>query len=63
MKHVPGRNRDEAGRAENSQAEKSTNSDLPDEASQRDLTRERTFREVVDKINQKYAGVFRRLSK
>jgi hypothetical protein len=63
VKHVPGRNRDEAGRAENSQAEKSTNSDPPDETSQRDVTRERKFREVVDKINQQYASVFRRLSK
>lgn len=63
MKHVPGSNRDEVGRAETSQAETSTNSHLPDVTSQRDVTRERKFRETVAKINQQYAGVFRRLSK
>jgi hypothetical protein len=61
MKHVP--NRNEPRRAESSEVDKSTNSQIPDATSKRDVTRERKFREILEEINQKYAGVFRRLSK
>jgi hypothetical protein len=40
----------------------STNGQVLVVTPRRDPARERKFREIVDKINQKYAGVFRRLS-
>jgi hypothetical protein len=48
---------------ENAEAEIPIDSQVSGVTAKRDAARERKFREVVDKINQKYAGVFRRLSK
>jgi hypothetical protein len=59
MKHIqPGDNRDGA---ENS--EEPASSEVLDLALQHDEARKRKFRETVDEINQRYAAVFRRLSK
>jgi antitoxin MazE len=53
---------DQLGLDENGEVELSTNGQVLVVTPKRDPTRERRFRKSLDKINQKYAGVFRRLS-
>jgi len=45
------------------EAELSTNGKILGESPKRNGARERRFQEAVEKINQKYADLFRRLSK
>jgi antitoxin component of MazEF toxin-antitoxin module len=53
---------DQLGLDENAEVELSTNGQVLVVTPTRDPARERKFRKSLDKINQKYAGVFRRLS-
>jgi len=53
---------DELGLDENSEVEVSTNGQLIVIAPKRNAARERKFRKAADKINRKYAGLFKRLS-
>src|SRR6266567_1635961 len=50
------------GLDENAEVELSTNGQVLVVTPRRDPARERKFRKSVEKINQKYAGLFRRLS-
>jgi len=51
------------GLDEDSEVEISTNGQVIVLTPKRDSARERKFRKSVEKINRKYAGLFRRLSK
>ncbi len=53
---------EELGLDENSEVELSTNGQILVVTPRRESSRERKFRKAVDKINRKYAGLFRRLS-
>ena len=53
---------DQLGLDENAEVELSTNGQVLVVTPRRDPARERKFRKSLDKINEKYAGVFRRLS-
>jgi len=53
---------DQLGLDENGEVELSTNGQVLVVTPKRDPVREHKFRKSLDKINQKYAGVFRRLS-
>ncbi len=53
---------EELGLDENSEVEVSTNGQIIVITPKRDSARDRTFRKAVDKINRKYAGLFKRLS-
>lgn len=53
---------EELGLDENSEVEISTNGQVIVLTPKRDSGRERKFRKSVEKINRKYAGLFRRLS-
>jgi antitoxin MazE len=48
---------------ENTELEISTNGDVIVVTPTRDKARERKFRKAVQKINRKYAGLFRKLAK
>jgi antitoxin component of MazEF toxin-antitoxin module len=50
------------GLDENSEVEVSTNGQVLVLTPKRDSARERRFRKSADKINRKYAGLFKRLS-
>jgi antitoxin MazE len=53
---------DQLGLDENAEVELSTNGQVLVVTPKRSAARERKFREAVTKINEKYAGLFRRLS-
>ncbi|HEV2722639.1 MAG TPA: AbrB/MazE/SpoVT family DNA-binding domain-containing protein [Thermoanaerobaculia bacterium] len=53
---------EELGLDEDSEVEVSTNGQIIVIAPKRHASRERRFRKSVEKINQKYAGLFKRLS-
>jgi antitoxin component of MazEF toxin-antitoxin module len=53
---------EQLGLDENSEVEISTNGQVIVLTPKRDSARERKFRKSVEKINRKYAGLFRRLS-
>jgi antitoxin component of MazEF toxin-antitoxin module len=53
---------DQLGLDENAEVELFTNGQVLIVTPRRGPARERKFREIVDEINKKYAGVFRRLS-
>ena len=53
---------EELGLDENSEVEVSTNGQIIVITPKRDSARDRKFRKAVDKINRKYAGLFKRLS-
>jgi len=53
---------EELGLDENSEVEVSTNGQVIVLTPKRDPGRERKFRKSMEKINRKYAGLFRRLS-
>jgi len=53
---------DQLGLDENAEVEVSTNGQIIVITPKRSSGRERKFRKAVDKINRKYAGLFRRLS-
>lgn len=53
---------EQLGIDENTELELSTNGDVLVVTPVRDRKRERKFRKAVEKINRKYAGLFRRLS-
>ena len=53
---------EQLGIDENTDLELSTNGDVLVVTPVRDRKRERKFRKAVEKINRKYAGLFRRLS-
>jgi antitoxin component of MazEF toxin-antitoxin module len=53
---------EQLGIDENTELEISTNGDVLVVTPVRDRKRERKFRKAVEKINRKYAGLFRRLS-
>jgi antitoxin component of MazEF toxin-antitoxin module len=53
---------DELGLDENAEVEVSTNGQIIVITPKRDSARDRKFRKAVDKINRKYAGLFKRLS-
>lgn len=53
---------EELGLDENSEVEISSNGDVLVVTPLRDAAREKKFRKAVDKINHKYAGLFRRLA-
>lgn len=53
---------EELGLDENSEVEVSTNGDVLVMTPLRTAAREKKFRKSVDKINRKYAGLFRRLA-
>ncbi|HEV7573556.1 MAG TPA: AbrB/MazE/SpoVT family DNA-binding domain-containing protein [Thermoanaerobaculia bacterium] len=53
---------DQLGLAENAEVELSTNGQVLVVTPKRSAARERKFREAVVEINEKYAGLFRRLS-
>jgi antitoxin component of MazEF toxin-antitoxin module len=53
---------EQLGIDENTELELSTNGDVMVVTPVRDRKRERKFRKAVEKINRKYAGLFRRLS-
>jgi antitoxin MazE len=53
---------DELGLDENSEVEISTNGQIIVVTPKRSSARERKFRNAADKINRKYAGLFKRLS-
>jgi antitoxin component of MazEF toxin-antitoxin module len=53
---------DQLGLDENTEVELSTYGQVLVVTPKRGPGRERKFREIVDEINKKYAGVFRRLS-
>ena len=53
---------EELGLDENSEVEVSTNGQMIVITPKRSAARERRFRKAADKINQQYAGLFKRLS-
>ena len=53
---------DELGLDENAEVEVSTNGQVIVITPRRSSARDRRFRKAVDKINRKYAGLFKRLS-
>jgi len=53
---------EELGLDENAEVEVSTNGQVIVITPKRSSARDRKFRKAVDKINQKYAGLFKRLS-
>jgi len=53
---------EELGLDENAEVEVSTNGQVIVITPKRSATRDRKFRKAVDKINRKYAGLFKRLS-
>lgn len=53
---------EQLGIDETTELELSTNGDVLVVTPVRDRTRERKFRKAVEKINKKYAGLFRRLA-
>jgi antitoxin component of MazEF toxin-antitoxin module len=53
---------DQLGLDENAEVELSIDGQVLVVTPRRESTRERKFRTIVDEINKKYAGVFRRLS-
>jgi len=53
---------DELGLDENAEVEVSTNGQIIVITPKRSAARDRKFRNAVDKINRKYAGLFKRLS-
>jgi len=53
---------EELGLDENAEVEVSTNGQVIVITPKRTSARDRKFRNAVDKINQKYAGLFKRLS-
>lgn len=53
---------EELGLDENSEVEVSTNGQIIVITPKRSSARDRKFRHAVDKINRKYAGLFKRLS-
>ena len=53
---------EELGLDENAEVELSTNGQVLVVTPKRNPARERKFRKAVEKINRKYAGLFRRLS-
>ena len=53
---------DELELDENSEVEVSTNGQIIIITPKRDAARQRRFRKAADKINRKYAGLFKRLS-
>ena len=53
---------DQLGLDEHAEVELSTNGQVLVVTPKRDPARERKFRKSVEKINQKYSGLFRRLS-
>lgn len=53
---------EELGLDENAKVEVSTNGQVIIITPKRSAARERTFRNAADKINRKYAGLFKRLS-
>ncbi len=53
---------EQLGLDENSEVEMSTNGQILVIMPKRDSARERKFRKSADKINRKYAGLFKRLS-
>ncbi len=53
---------EELGLDENAEVEVSTNGQVIVITPKRSTARDRKFRKAVDKINAKYAGLFRRLS-
>jgi antitoxin component of MazEF toxin-antitoxin module len=53
---------EELGLDENSEVEVSTNGELVVITPLREAAREKKFRNAADKINRKYAGLFRRLA-
>jgi antitoxin MazE len=54
---------EQLGIDESTELEISTNGDVLVVTPVRDRARERKFRKAVEKINRKYAGLFRRLAK
>lgn len=54
--------RKQVGLDENSEVEISINDDVVTVTPVRDMTRERKFREAIEKMDKKYAGLFRRLA-
>jgi len=53
---------EQLGLDESSEVEVSTNGQIIVITPKRDSARDRRFRKAVDKINRKYAGLFKRLS-
>ena len=53
---------EELGLDENAEVEVSTNGQIIVITPKRNPARERKFRKAVDKVNRKYAGLFKRLS-
>jgi antitoxin MazE len=53
---------EELGLDENAEVEVSTNGQVIVITPKRDSARDRKFRKAVDKVNSKYAGLFKRLS-
>ena len=53
---------EELGLDENAEVEVSTNGQIIVITPKRSPARERKFRKAVDKVNRKYAGLFKRLS-
>jgi antitoxin component of MazEF toxin-antitoxin module len=53
---------EELGLDENAEVEVSTNGQIIVITPKRNSARDRKFRKAVDKINRKYAGLFKRLS-
>ena len=53
---------EELGLDESSEVEISTNGQVIVITPKRDSARDRKFRKAVDKVNRKYAGLFKRLS-
>jgi antitoxin component of MazEF toxin-antitoxin module len=53
---------EELGLEENAEVEVSTNGQIIVITPKRSAVRERKFRKAVDKVNRKYAGLFKRLS-
>jgi antitoxin component of MazEF toxin-antitoxin module len=53
---------EELGLDENAEVEVSTNGQVIVITPKRDSARDRKFRKAVDKVNRKYAGLFKRLS-
>jgi antitoxin MazE len=53
---------EELGLDENAEVEVSTNGQVIVITPKRDSARDRKYRKAVDKVNRKYAGLFKRLS-
>jgi antitoxin MazE len=53
---------EQLGLDENSEVEISTNGDVLVMTPVRDISRRRKFHKILDEIDEKYAGVFRRLA-